>query len=39
MNKLDLPLYSHDNGTFIMIGVFSLSNYRFSWSRPLNDGK
>jgi phosphotransferase system glucose/maltose/N-acetylglucosamine-specific IIC component len=24
MNKIDLPLYSHDNGTFIMIGVFAL---------------
>jgi len=24
MNKLSLPLYSHDNGTFIMIGVFAL---------------
>jgi phosphotransferase system glucose/maltose/N-acetylglucosamine-specific IIC component len=24
MNKLVVPLYSHDNGTFIMIGVFAL---------------
>ena len=24
MNKLIIPLYSHDNGTFIMIGVFAL---------------
>ncbi len=24
MNKIVLPLYSHDNGTFIMIGVFAL---------------
>jgi hypothetical protein len=24
MNNLLLPLYSHDNGTFIMIGVFGL---------------
>ncbi|WP_396212259.1 hypothetical protein [Flavobacterium sp.] len=24
MNKLFIPLYSHDNGTFIMIGVFTL---------------
>ncbi|WP_396209886.1 hypothetical protein [Flavobacterium sp.] len=24
MNKLAIPLYSHDNGTFIMIGVFAL---------------
>lgn len=24
MNKLVLPLYSNDNGTFIMIGVFAL---------------
>jgi hypothetical protein len=24
MNQLVVPLYSHDNGTFIMIGVFAL---------------
>jgi hypothetical protein len=24
MNKLVLPLYSWDNGAFIMIGIFSL---------------
>ena len=24
MNKLIVPLYSHNNGTFIMIGVFAL---------------
>lgn len=24
MNKLIIPLYSHDNGTFIMVGVFTL---------------
>lgn len=24
MNKIVIPLYSHDNGTFIMIGVFAL---------------
>ncbi|WP_298117005.1 hypothetical protein [Flavobacterium sp.] len=24
MYNLMLPLYSHDNGTFIMIGVFAL---------------
>ncbi|MCZ8197607.1 MAG: hypothetical protein O9267_08370 [Flavobacterium sp.] len=24
MNNLIIPLYSHDNGSFIMIGVFAL---------------
>ncbi|MGL2964408.1 hypothetical protein ACSVH2_11365 [Flavobacterium sp. RSB2_4_14] len=24
MNNLMLPLYSHENGSFIMIGVFAL---------------